>query len=144
MILVLEPHTWVNNFSDLLQTTSIQEDPFSGAHAYILPIFVMCCIRDKVTWLHANFGVFFLFPFPSWRMCLAYCKPENRMKNVRLLGVSYVVECYHDVSATTDEVVKKIFQPSLQLGVVIAFFDFIFYSGGLLLEEMLPNVKVLS
>ncbi len=66
------------------------------------------------------------------------------MKNVRLLGVSYVVECYHDVSATTDEVVKKIFQPSLQLGVVIAFFDFIFYSGGLLLEEMLPNVKVLS
>jgi hypothetical protein len=72
-------------------------------------------------------------------MCLAYYKPENRMKNVRLLGVSYMVECYHDVS-----VIKKILQPSLQLGVVIVFFDFILYSGGLLLEEMLPNVKVLS
>ncbi len=58
-------------------------------------------------------------------MCLAYCKLENRMKNVRLLGVSYMVECYHDVSVTTDEVVKKILQPSLQLRVVIVFFDFI-------------------
>jgi hypothetical protein len=66
------------------------------------------------------------------------------MKNVRLLGVSYVVECYHDVSVRTDEVVKKILQCSLQLGIVIVFFYFILYSGGLLLEEMLPNVKVLS
>ncbi len=125
MIPVSEPQTLVNSFSDLLQTISIQEDPFSGAYAYILPILVMCCIRDTVTWLHANCGVSFLFPFPSCMMCLAYCKPENRMKNVRLLGVSCVVECYHDVSVTTDEVVKKILQPSVQLGVVIVFFDFI-------------------
>ncbi len=54
------------------------------------------------------------------------------------------MECYRDVSVTTDEVVKKILQPSLQLGVVIVFFDFILYSGGLLLEEMLTNVRVLS
>jgi hypothetical protein len=120
-----KPQTWVNSFSDLLQTTSIQEDPFPGEYAYILPILVLCCIRDTVTWLHANCAVSFLFPFPSRMMCLAYCKPENRMKNVRLLGVPYLVECYHDVSVTTDEVVKNILQPSLQLGVVIVFFDFI-------------------
>jgi pimeloyl-ACP methyl ester carboxylesterase len=52
-----------------------------------------------------------------------------------------VVQCYHDVSAVTDELVEKILQPGLQPGAADVFLDFICYSGGPLPEEMLPNVK---
>ncbi|CAK9207462.1 unnamed protein product [Sphagnum jensenii] len=50
-------------------------------------------------------------------------------------------QCYHDVSAVTDELVEKILQPGLQPGAADVFLDFICYSGGPLPEEMLPNVK---
>jgi hypothetical protein len=83
---------------------------------------------------------FFLFPLVM--MCLAYCSLQNRTKKVRNVG--RVVQCYHDVSAVTDELVEKILQPGLQPGAADVFLDFICYSGGPLPEEMLPNVKVPS
>jgi hypothetical protein len=52
------------------------------------------------------------------------------------------VQCYHDDSAVTDELVEKILTPGLQPGAVDVFLDFICYSGGPLPEEMLPLVKV--
>lgn len=52
------------------------------------------------------------------------------------------VQCYHDDSAVTDELVEKILTPGLQPGAVDVFLDFICYSGGPLPEEMLPRVKV--
>ncbi len=74
--------------------------------------------------------------------CLAYCSLQNRTKKVRNVGC--VVQCYHDVSAVTDELVEKILQPGLQPGAADVFLDFICYSSGPLPEEMLPNVKVPS
>lgn len=52
------------------------------------------------------------------------------------------VQCYHDDSAVTDELVEKILTPGLQPGAVDVFLDFICYSGGPLPEDMLPRVKV--
>lgn len=140
-------------FSDsCLRTTDLGQQVFWSIanHKHSRRSFLWCIclhfahISDVLYQRHSYLAAcklwcFFPFSFSLLYMCLAYCKPENRMKNGRLLGVSYMVEWYHDVS-----VIKKILQPSLQLGVVIVFFDFILYSGGLLLEEMLPNVKVLS
>lgn len=129
-------------FSICCKATSSQENPFSGAHAHILHKLVLCCIRDTVTWLHSNSGVSSFFLFPLVMMCLAYCSLQNRTKKVRNVGC--VVQCYHDVSAVTDELVEKILQPGLQPGAADVFLDFICYSGGPLPEEMLPNVKVPS
>lgn len=51
------------------------------------------------------------------------------------------MQCYHDDSAVTDELVEKILLPGLQPGAVDVFLDFICYSGGPLPEEMLPNIQ---
>ena len=53
-----------------------------------------------------------------------------------------LLQCYHDDSAVTDELVEKILSPGLQPGAVDVFLDFICYSGGPLPEELLPDIKV--
>jgi hypothetical protein len=52
------------------------------------------------------------------------------------------LQCYHDTSAVTDELVQIILQPGLDPGAVDVFLEFICYSGGPLPEELLPFVKV--
>lgn len=73
-----------------------------------------------------SFWVFALHDCSAWQ--LVTCK-------------SFRVQCYHDDSAVTDELVEKILLPGLQPGAVDVFLDFICYSGGPLPEEMLPNIQ---
>ena len=57
-------------------------------------------------------------------------------------SIYLLLQCYHDDSAVTDELVEKILSPGLQPGAVDVFLDFICYSGGPLPEELLPDIKV--
>lgn len=55
---------------------------------------------------------------------------------------SHFLQCYHDTSQVTDELVQIILNPGLQPGAADIFLEFICYSGGPLPEELLPRVKV--
>ncbi|GMP92119.1 hypothetical protein CsSME_00042480 [Camellia sinensis var. sinensis] len=52
-----------------------------------------------------------------------------------------LLECYHDTSQVTDELVEAILLPGLEPGAADVFLEFICYSGGPLPEELLPQVK---
>lgn len=52
------------------------------------------------------------------------------------------MQCYHDTSQVTGELVQSILLPGLEPGAVDVFLEFICYSGGPLPEELLPQVKV--
>ncbi|KAG6535104.1 hypothetical protein ZIOFF_000058 [Zingiber officinale] len=54
---------------------------------------------------------------------------------------SILLQCYHDTSAVTDELVQLILQPGLDPGAAEVFLEFICYSGGPLPEELLPKVE---
>ncbi|VAH28453.1 unnamed protein product [Triticum turgidum subsp. durum] len=56
-------------------------------------------------------------------------------------SVKNILQCYHDTSAVTDELVQMILQPGLDPGAVDVFLEFICYSGGPLPEDLLPMVK---
>lgn len=53
------------------------------------------------------------------------------------------LQCYHDTSQVTDELVQAILLPGLEPGAVDVFLEFICYSAGPLPEELLPQVKVI-
>lgn len=52
------------------------------------------------------------------------------------------LQCYHDTSQVTEELVQKILLPGLEPGAADVFLEFICYSDGPLPEELLPQVKV--
>lgn len=52
------------------------------------------------------------------------------------------MQCYHDTSAVTDELVQIILQPGLEPGAADVFLEFICYSDGPLPEELLPQIQV--
>ena len=54
----------------------------------------------------------------------------------------FILQCYHDTSQVTEELVDTILLPGLQPGAVDVFLEFICYSDGPLPEELLPQVKV--
>ncbi|KAJ4747566.1 alpha/beta-Hydrolases superfamily protein [Rhynchospora pubera] len=99
----------------------------------------------KQPWCGRPFIKFFQSPFRNTLVGKlffnAVATPDSVKSILCQFALGWLLYCYHDTSAVTDELVQIILQPGLDPGAADVFLEFICYSVGPFLEELLPKVK---